>query len=217
MKYFFIILTSFALFCEKPMKEKAEEKLGPKESVSTKTIIFFGDSLTAGMGLESQEDSFVGLIQKRLTKEGYQYSVINAGLSGDTTSGGLSRIDWILSKKPDIFVLELGANDSMRGIAPSQIKSNLVLLIRKVRQKYPHCKILLIGMRTFPNLGPIYARKFEKIFAGIQKEENVSLVPFLLDKIAGNKNLNQSDGIHPTEDGHKIMAETVYKTLKSLL
>jgi len=199
------------------MKEKAEEKLGPKESVSTKTIIFFGDSLTAGMGLESQEDSFVGLIQKRLTKEGYQYSVINAGLSGDTTSGGLSRIDWILSKKPDIFVLELGANDSMRGIAPSQIKSNLVLLIRKVRQKYPHCKILLIGMRTFPNLGPIYARKFEKIFAGIQKEENVSLVPFLLDKIAGNKNLNQSDGIHPTEDGHKIMAETVYKTLKSLL
>ncbi len=217
MKYFFIILTSCALFCEKPMKEKAEEKLGPKESVSTKTIIFFGDSLTAGMGLESQEDSFVGLIQKRLTKEGYQYSVINAGLSGDTTSGGLSRIDWILSKKPDIFVLELGANDSMRGIAPSQIKSNLVLLIRKVRQKYPHCKILLIGMRTFPNLGPIYARKFEKIFAEIQKEENVSLVPFLLDKIAGNKNLNQSDGIHPTEDGHKIMAETVYKTLKSLL
>ncbi|MCC6274380.1 MAG: arylesterase [Leptospiraceae bacterium] len=199
------------------MKEKAEEKLGPKESVSTKTIIFFGDSLTAGMGLESQEDSFVGLIQKRLTKEGFQYSVINAGLSGDTTSGGLSRIDWILSKKPDIFVLELGANDSMRGIAPSQIKSNLVLLIRKVRQKYPHCKILLIGMRTFPNLGPIYARKFEKIFAEIQKEENVSLVPFLLDKIAGNKNLNQSDGIHPTEDGHKIMAETVYKTLKSLL
>ncbi|MBE7411667.1 MAG: arylesterase [Leptospiraceae bacterium] len=216
MKYIFLLLLFCVFYCEKHTEEKIIENSTHTKS-SPKTILFFGDSLTAGMGLDSQEDSFVGIIQKKLDKEDFRYIAINSGLSGDTTSGGISRLDWALSKKPDIFVLELGANDSMRGISPSQIKSNLIQIIQMVKRRYPDCKILLLGMKTFPNLGPIYARKFEKIFPEIQIEENIILVPFLLEKIAGENSLNQLDGIHPTEEGHKIMADTVYKYLRPML
>ncbi len=218
MKIFLIVCIILGnLFCEPSMKEIEKEKNEAKIKSPHKTIVFFGDSLTAGMGLDSQEDSFAGIIQNKLKQDGFDYSVINAGLSGDTTSGGLSRINWILSEKPDIFVLELGANDSMRGISPVQVKSNLKKIIQIVKEKYPDCKILLVGMKTFPNLGPIYARKFERIYPEIRNEDQVELVPFLLENVAGKKNLNQPDEIHPTKEGHKIMAKTVYRKLKNML
>lgn len=182
-----------------------------------KRILFFGDSLTAGMGLSSQSESFPGLIADKISKTHPEYMIVNAGLSGDTTSGGLARLDWVLDEKVDIFVLELGANDSMRGVNPSITKANLKKIIIKVREKNPEVKILLIGMQTFPNLGAYYTKEFARIFPELKKEEKVLLVPFLLQGIAGDRKLNQEDGIHPTAEGHVIMAKTVFTYLKKLL
>ncbi|WP_442915966.1 arylesterase [Leptospira sp. GIMC2001] len=182
-----------------------------------KTIVFFGDSLTAGLGLASQDDAWPALVGEKLNSEGYDYDIINAGLSGDTTSGGLSRLDWALRIKPDVFVLELGANDSMRGVPIATIRKNLNEIIQTVQSKSPETKILLAGMRTFPNLGAVYRKQFDNLYPEIAREHSLLLVPFILDGIAGDRKLNQKDGIHPTEDGHKIMAENIYPYIKKLL
>ncbi|HRG46667.1 MAG TPA: arylesterase [Leptospiraceae bacterium] len=187
------------------------------ETDSRKKIIFFGDSLTAGMGLSSPEESFVFLIGEKLKKDGIDLKVINAGLSGDTTSGGIARLDWSISKGVDYFVLELGANDGMRGIETTVIETNLKKIIASVRQKNPEVKILLVRMLTFPNLGPSYVKKFDSIYPRLAKEENIPLSPFLLEKVAGIKDLNQKDGIHPTAEGHKLLAETLYPSVKKLI
>ncbi|MCP5502029.1 MAG: arylesterase [Leptospiraceae bacterium] len=180
-------------------------------------LIFFGDSLTAGYKLPSEAFSFPSLIYAKLKKEGYSYEYVNAGLSGDTTSGGLERLDWVISEGVDVFVLELGANDSMRGIPIPLIKKNLTAIIQKVRDKNPKVKILLVPMRTFPNLGPRYTQDFYKLYVEISKKENVPLSPFLLEKVAGIPSLNQSDGIHPTVKGHELLAETLYPSVQKLL
>ncbi|HRG75813.1 MAG TPA: arylesterase [Leptospiraceae bacterium] len=187
------------------------------ETDSRKKIIFFGDSLTAGMGLSSPEESFVFLIGEKLKKDGIDLKVINAGLSGDTTSGGIARLDWSISKGVDYFVLELGANDGMRGIETTVIETNLKKIIASVRQKNPEVKILLVRMLTFPNLGPSYVKKFDSIYPRLAKEENIPLSPFLLEKVASIKDLNQKDGIHPTAEGHKLLAETLYPSVKKLI
>jgi len=187
------------------------------ETDSRKKIIFFGDSLTAGMGLSSHEESFVFLIGEKLKKDGIDLKVINAGLSGDTTSGGIARLDWSISKGVDYFVLELGANDGMRGIETTVIETNLKKIIASVRQKNPEVKILLVRMLTFPNLGPSYVKKFDSIYPRLAKEENIPLSPFLLEKVASIKDLNQKDGIHPTAEGHKLLAETLYPSVKKLI
>lgn len=174
-----------------------------------KTIIFFGDSLTAGYGL-TKEQAFPALIQKELSEKGYDYEVINAGLSGETSAGGLSRIDWILKKPVDVFVLELGANDGLRGLPIAQTKSNLQSIINKVRAKNPDVKIVVAGMMVPPNLGPDYSKEFGMIFPELAKKNKATLIPFLLANVAGDNNLNQTDGIHPNIEGHKIVAKTVY-------
>ncbi len=174
-----------------------------------KTIIFFGDSLTAGYGL-TKEQAFPALIQKELSKKGYDYNVINAGLSGETSAGGLSRIDWILKKPVDVFVLELGANDGLRGLPIEQTKKNLQAIIDKVKAKYPDVKIVVAGMMVPPNLGPEYSKEFQLIFPELAKKNNATLIPFLLQDVAGDKDLNQTDGIHPNIEGHKIVAKTVF-------
>ena len=217
----FSLITSFALLsaCGSSTDEKqTETKAAYSTLVSTaeKTILFFGNSLTAGYGIDP-EDAFAGLVQERLDSLGKEYRVINGGLSGETTAGGLSRLDWFLEEEPTIFILELGGNDGLRGILPSESKRNLLAIIDKVRAKYPATKIILAGMQIPPNMGQDYTEEFKAIYPAVAAEKNVTLIPFLLEGVAGNPDLNLPDGIHPTEEGHKIVFETVWKTLEKLL
>jgi len=182
-----------------------------------KNILFFGNSLTAGLGLESQDEAFPGIIQQRIDSLGLPYRVINAGLSGETSAGGNERIDWLLNEKIDIFVLELGANDGLRGIPTAETQRNLQHIIDKVKAKYPRCKLVLAGMMVPPSMGGDYGRAFSAIFPTLAEKNNMAFVPFLLEGVAGEATLNQDDGIHPTKEGHKIMAENVWAVLEPYL
>lgn len=181
-----------------------------------KTIVFFGDSLTAGYGVDPDE-AYPALIQKKIEAAGLPWRVVNAGLSGETTAGGLRRLDWILRQKVDIFVLELGGNDGLRGIAPSVTRSNLIRMIERIRQQTPDVRVVITGMLLPTNMGPEHTRDFAAIFPEVARESGAVLIPFLLDGVGGNPSLNQPDGIHPTAEGHKIVAETVWRTLQPLL
>lgn len=181
-----------------------------------KTLLFFGDSLTAGLGVEADE-AFPALIQRKLDAAGRPWRVVNAGLSGETTSGGLRRLDWILRQPVDIFVLELGGNDGLRGIAPEVSKANLEAMIKRIQAKYPHVKVVLAGMQMPANMGADYTKQFASMYPEVAQETGVTLIPFLLEGVGGMPNLNQADGIHPNPDGHKIVAETVWRALQPLL
>ena len=185
-------------------------------SADPKVILFFGDSLTAGYGL-SPEQAFPALVEKKCTTNGTPCKTINAGLSGETSAGGLSRIDWILRQPIDVFVLELGANDGLRGLPLDQTKKNLQAIIDKVKAKYPKVKIVVAGMLVPPNMGPDYTSSFRKIFPELAKKNDATLIPFLLEDVAGFEKLNLSDGIHPNQEGHKIVANNVYEILSPLL
>lgn len=197
---------------------KSETKTEVTSEVkSAKRIVFFGDSLTAGYGLDDVDDAFPGLIQKSIDSLDLGYTVVNSGVSGETTAGGRSRINWVLNQRPDVFVLELGANDGLRGVALSETRKNLQEMIDIVKEKYPECKIVLAGMQIPPNMGQDYTSEFRKIFPDLAKKNDVDLIPFLLENVGGIPSLNQSDGIHPTEEGHKIVANNVWPILKPLL
>jgi acyl-CoA thioesterase I len=177
-----------------------------------KTILFFGNSLTAGYGLEPAQ-SFPALIQQRIDSLGLPYRAVNAGLSGETTAGGKSRIDWLLRQKVDVFVLELGGNDGLRGIDLKETRRNLQDIIDRVKAKYPDVKIILAGMQIPPNMGPQYAAEFRDIYKDLAQKNNTALIPFLLEGVGGIPSLNLPDGIHPTPEGHKIVTENVWKVL----
>jgi acyl-CoA thioesterase-1 len=181
-----------------------------------KTIIFFGDSITAGYGL-SMEEAFPNLIQNKVDSLGLDYEVINAGLSGEASAGGLDRIDWILKGKPDVFVLELGGNDGLRGLSIDETEANLKAMIDKIKVANPKTKIFLAGMQIPPNLGQEYTKAFRDVFPKVAKDKNVELIPFLLVNVGGESKLNQSDGIHPNVAGHKIVAETVWGYVQKYL
>ena len=181
-----------------------------------KTIVFFGNSITAGYGLELSQ-AFPARIQEKLDSMNLPYKVVNAGVSGETSSGGRSRIDWILKQQVDIFVLELGGNDGLRGIPISETKKNLQLIIDKVKEKYPAAKIIITGMQMPPNMGNKYTSEFRNMFPDLAKQNNIAIVPFVLEGVGGNARLNQSDGIHPTAEGHRIVADNVWSVLKGLL
>lgn len=185
-------------------------------SAPPKTILFFGDSLTAGYGLSPQE-AFPALIEKKFNAEGVTAKVVNAGLSGETSAGGLSRINWILRQPIDVFVLELGANDGLRGLPVEQTEKNLQAIIDKVKAKYPNVAIVIAGMQVPPNMGPDYTAKFRQIFPALAKKNNATLIPFLLEDVAGNEKLNLQDGIHPNAEGHKIVAENVFQIIGPLI
>lgn len=187
-----------------------------QQTSSPKTILFFGDSLTAGYGL-STEEAFPALVEKDLNKKGKPAKVVNAGLSGETSAGGLARIDWILRQPVDIFILELGANDGLRGLPLDQTRKNLQAIIDKVKAKYPKTKIVVTGMMVPPNLGDNYTREFEAIFPDLAKKNNAALIPFLLQDVAGIEKLNLPDGIHPNPEGHKIVARNVMKVIEPLM
>lgn len=188
----------------------------PAASAKTKTILFFGNSLTAGYGLEPDQ-AFPALIQQRLDSLGMPYKVVNAGLSGETTAGGKSRVDWILKQPVDVFVLELGANDGLRGISTEETYANLKTIIEKVRTKNPEVEIVLAGMQLPPSMGQTYAADFREVYTRIAAEENVALIPFLLEGVGGDPELNQTDGIHPTVEGQKIVADNVWEILAPVL
>ena len=181
-----------------------------------KTIIFFGDSITAGYGLDPKV-AFPQVVQDQLREEGYEVQVINAGLSGETTAGGASRINWILRQPVDIFILELGGNDGLRGLPLEQTEKNLQLIIDKVKAKNPTVKIVLAGMQVPPNLGEEYTNNFKKIFPRVAGKNKATLIPFLLEGVGGDEKLNLPDGIHPNADGHKIVAENVLKVVRPML
>ena len=183
-----------------------------------KTILFFGDSLTAGYGLDDDaSQAFPGLIQQKLTAAGLPYRVINAGLSGETTAGGLRRINWVLRGPVDIFVLELGGNDGLRGLAPALAAQNLQALLDKVRAKNPNVKLVLAGMTMPASMGEAYTREFSAIFPALAAANQATLIPFLLEGVGGVPELNLPDGFHPTAAGHRIVAETVWRWLEPLL
>ncbi|HEV7380317.1 MAG TPA: arylesterase [Dyadobacter sp.] len=203
-------------------EKQNEEKEDTKKEVATpaaakKTIVFFGNSLTAGYGLDDPSQAFSGLIQKRIDSLGLAYKVINAGVSGETTAGGNSRIDWLLKQPLDVFVLELGGNDGLRGIPVSETRKNLQEILDKVKAKYPDAKLVLAGMQIPPNMGKTYANEFRAVYKEIADKNNIKLIPFLLEGVGGEAKLNQTDGIHPTAEGHKILAENVWVTIKDIL
>ena len=182
----------------------------------SKTIVFFGNSLTAGYGLE-QSQSFPSLIQERLDSLNMNYTVVNAGLSGETTAGGNTRIDWILQQPLDIFILELGANDGLRGIPINETRQNLQSIIDKVKNKYPDVEILLAGMQVPPNMGQDYSMEFRNLFSELARKNKIDFIPFLLEGVGGETRLNQPDGIHPTAEGHKVLADNVWSVLEKHL
>lgn len=181
-----------------------------------KNIVFLGDSLTAGYGVDPRQ-AFPALIEKKIEEERLPYRVDNAGVSGDTTAGGLRRIDWLLQKKIDVLVLELGGNDGLRGLPVEAMKSNLRAIIEKVRAKNPEAKIVIAGMQIPPNVGIDYSVSFKRAFEELANETHATLIPFLLESVGGIQNLNQPDMIHPTAAGHRVIAETVWRVLDPLL
>jgi acyl-CoA thioesterase I len=181
-----------------------------------KTLVFFGDSLAAGYGVEPDE-SFPGLIARKVEAAGLPWRVVNAGLSGETTSGGVRRLDWILRQRVDLFVLELGGNDGLRGIPPETTRANLQAMIDRVRELNPGCTVVLAGMQMPPNMGEEYRTAFASIYPELAEKNGLPFIPFLLEGVGGDPALNLPDGIHPNPRGHQIVAETVWRTLAPLL
>ena len=177
-------------------------------------IVAFGNSLTAGLGVAA-EDSYPSQLQRRLDQDGFQYRVINAGVSGDTTAGGLRRISWVLKSQPHIVILELGANDGLRGLSLRETKVNLERIIQQCQSA--SVTVVLAGMKLPPNYGAEYTNGFESIYAALASQYHLVLIPFFLDGVAGSTSLNQADGIHPTGDGYRIIVDKVMGTVRPLL
>ena len=183
----------------------------------TKTVLFFGNSLTAGYGLD-QSQAFPALIQQKIDSLGLSYRVINGGVSGETSAGGNQRIDFVLKQQPiDVFVLELGANDGLRGIPLTETKKNLQSIIDKVKTKYPNARLVMAGMQMPPNMGPAYTAEFRNLYPELTKKNNMTLIPFLLQGVADVPRLNLEDGNHPTEEGHQVVADNVWQVIKDVL
>ena len=183
---------------------------------TTYTIICFGNSLTAGYNLDPAL-AYPAVLERKLKEMGYDAEVINAGLSGETSAGGLDRINWILRQPIDIFILELGGNDGLRGLPLDQTKNNLQKIIDRVKEKYPDAKIVVAGMMVPPNMGDMYGSQFIKIYPDLARENKAKLIPFLLEGVGGDPKLNLADGIHPNVEGHTIVAENVLKVIEPLL
>jgi len=227
MRWIFIKLCYFMLVgllfaCRGEASTKAvdtQEKSSPNNSTeenknTAKTILFFGDSLTAGYGLSDTNDAFPALIQAKIDSLDLDYTVVNSGVSGETTAGGRSRLAWVLKQHIDIFVLELGANDGLRGVPLQETRENLQAIIDTVQQKSPDVTIILAGMELPPNMGPDYTTAFRTIFSDLASKNKLAFIPFILKDVGGIAELNQADGIHPTVKGHQIVANTVWNVLQ---
>lgn len=224
LKFCYFLLLGLLFSCGKDTSRKgAVESIENNDAAVTtrsepkKTILCFGDSLTAGYGLDEINEAYPALLEAKIDSLGLGYTVINSGLSGETTAGGRSRIEWVLNQKVDIFILELGANDGLRGIPLSETRQNLQAIIDAVRAKDPETKIILAGMQLPPNMGPDYTTEFRMIFPDLAEKNDVALIPFLLKDVGGIPELNHADGIHPTAGGQRILANNVWEVLKKVI
>ncbi|MBI3982861.1 MAG: arylesterase [Gemmatimonadetes bacterium] len=199
-----------------------EQRKGAAAPDSTETadaapvVLFLGTSLTAGLGVEPGE-AYPALIERKIDSAGYAFRVVNAGVSGETAAGGLRRAEWLLSQPVAVLVLELGANDALRGQDLRETRGNLQAIITRTRAAHPGAAIVIAGMEAPPNLGRAYTAEFRRIFRELAEENGAVLIPFLLEGVGGVPELNQADGIHPTAAGHTIMAEHVWKVLEPVL
>jgi acyl-CoA thioesterase-1 len=182
----------------------------------TRTVLFLGDSITAGYGVDPSQ-AYPAIIQNKIRARGWHFTVINAGQSGDTSAGGLNRLEWLLKNRIDVLVLELGANDGLRGLPVENTEKNLQAIIDRTRHRYPQVKIIIAGMKLPPNWGGDYGRRFAAMFADLAKKNNAALVPFVLEGVGGVRNLNLPDAIHPTAEGHKLVAANVWKVLEPVM
>lgn len=214
--FFFFIFLSCGESAQKETEAKEAAETETEATNENKTILFFGDSLTAAMGLDPSE-GFPAEIQEKIDSLGLNYEVVNAGLSGETTAGGKNRINWVLNQEVDVFVLGLGANDGLRGLPVEETRRNLQAIIDIVRENNPGVEIILAGMQIPPNMGPEYTSDFRNIFPELAEENDIYLVPFLLEGVAGDPSLNQQDGIHPTAEGYEIVADNVWEVLEPVI
>jgi acyl-CoA thioesterase I len=205
------VLACAALFASAELGWSADSKA----SAEAGNIVVLGDSLAAGYGLDPAQ-AFPALLQQRIKEAGWNFKVINAGVSGDTSAGGLRRLDWLLKRKVDVLVIELGGNDGLRGLSPRAMKKNLQAIIDRTREKYPAARIVIAGMKMPANFGE-YAVEFARVFPELATENKLPLVPFLLEGVGGDPKLNLPDRIHPTAEGQKILADNVWLVLKPIL
>ena len=190
----------------------------PADTARAVTVLFFGDSLTAGYGLASPDQAYPALVGRRLEAAGVPVEVVNAGVSGETSSGGRSRIAWALRQnRPDVFVLALGANDGLRGVDPATTRANLEAILETVEREAPDARLVVAGMEALPNYGPDYTARFREVFPAVAEAHGAAFIPFLLDGVAGVEALNQADGVHPTAEGQRVIAETVAETVVPLV
>ncbi len=189
---------------------------GEAEPVAAQKIVFLGDSLSAGYGVDPSE-AFPALIQKKITDAGWNDIVVNAGVSGDTSADGLGRINWLLKQRIDVLILELGGNDGLRGLPVAATQTNLQAIIYRVKHKYPQVQVIIAGMQIPPNMGEEYTAPFRKLYPDLAAANHAALIPFLLAGVGGDPNLNQADHIHPNVEGHAIVAENVWKVLQPVL
>jgi len=193
----------------------ASESSAPGKD-ARKTILFVGTSLTAGYGIDPQQ-AYPSLIQRRIDSLGLNYDAINAGVSGETSSGALHRMDWLLRQPVDVFVLETGANDGLRGLPVDSLRSNIQHILDDVKRVHPNAKILLVGMEALPNMGSPYGSAFRSVYPELARKNHVKLLPFLLEGVAGADSLNQPDMVHPNPRGAAVVANTVWTALAPLL
>ena len=221
--FLFVVFTAVSA-CTRSEPAAAHESTGPappraapveqSPQASRPRVVFLGDSLTAGLGLPP-EQSVPSLIQRRLNEAGYDYEVVNQGVSGDTSAGGVSRLEWSLSGDVRVLVLELGGNDGLRGLPVETMKQNLSQIISRAKQR--GIRVLLTGMEAPPNHGPVYTAEFRQVFRDLAREYHVAFIPFYLEGVAGIGALNQADGIHPNAEGAQIVERTIWKSLEPLL
>ncbi len=194
----------------------AESIQEPASKNTTNNVLIIGDSITAGYGLQT-EQAFPAILQDKVDELGWDFTIVDGGLSGDTSAGGLRRINWLLKQPVDVFILELGGNDGLRGTSPEATEQNLQGIIDRVKEKNPDAKIILAGMQIPPNLGQEYTAKFRDIFPTLAERNDALLIPFILEGVGGVSSLMQADGIHPTAEGHQKVAENVWEVLGPVL
>lgn len=219
LRYLFLSgLLAMVGACEATKDEAAATPLPPPPDTTSQQppILFLGTSLTAGYGIDP-ELAYPALIQKKIDAAGLDYRVINAGVSGETSAGALRRIDWLLQQPVSVLVVETGANDGLRGLPPDSLQANIQSIFDRAKQLQPAARLVLIGMRVPPNYGLAYSRRFASIYQDLARANGAALVPFLLEGVGGVGALNQADGVHPTADGQRKMAETVWPVLEPLL
>jgi len=202
--------------CEQPREESPAKSPAVEADPARPAVLFLGTSLTAGLGLEPDQ-AYPALIQQKIDSAGLTYRVVNAGVSGETSAGALRRVDWLFREPLSVLVVETGANDGLRGLSPDSLAANIQGIFDRAKQLQPPPRLVLLGMRVPPNYGRVYAERFQQVYRELARRNDAALVPFLLEGVGGVPSLNQPDGVHPTAQGQRRMAETVWRVLEPVL